>query len=764
MQNKRGQITIFIILGIIIVFVLAFIFFITRITVERGDVLTRPVVEVVPTELNPVVVYTEDCVRKVGIDGLVLAGQQGGYVYPKEYGQYSAEATDSDGIMFTADTVIPYWLYNKVQNGINAVDLVSLKPPLKRTGGVNSIEKQLDRYMNENLKDCLADYEIFTEQDYEVLERGEVDTTTTIAPGKVTFYAKYPIQISKGDVESKISNFFADILIDLHGMYQIAENITGLEHEYSFIERGTLNWITSFTAIDRDKLPPMTDMDFDFIGDTFWIKRDVEKNLKLMFSTYVPMFRIMPSRNFYRYEYPANIEYADVIQRIYDDTIINVEKPNRFDVRFDYLPLWPIYLYVDESRGLIRPDSMSVSVPMLFMGLQNYRTVYDISYPVMITLSDPDALNQEGYEFIFALEANIRANEPVEDDEILAPPVAFFEESMLCNKNQRNSIDYMITVKDNYDDSPIAEAQVFFGLPGEDCFIGFTDERGILTTKFPIAYGGILKVTKEGYLATGRAFDPKGSADELRAGESTDIGVKLDKFDIVDVSVDKMKVFKVIRSPKEDKVLIPLLKYSPLWATTAGAMGIPLEARENIEWKFNPMPLSLEENEMAVITFTRVSGLDQDFSAAATVTGNMSQEIRLVPGVYDITIQLFLEEEVVIPEEERCFAKPGLLPGGILPKDIGWDDLEQEKCITIDAIEFDEFPNGGADFSTEDTYWQLTGSNFYPSNEIVFYAVSPAITDIPEVSGVRVAEDLEQMGLIGYYSAAYRTALEPSYR
>lgn len=64
MKRKRGQITIFIIIGILVLFAIAFVFFITRTGIEKKEILARPVAESVPTELNPVVVYTEECLRR----------------------------------------------------------------------------------------------------------------------------------------------------------------------------------------------------------------------------------------------------------------------------------------------------------------------------------------------------------------------------------------------------------------------------------------------------------------------------------------------------------------------------------------------------------------------------------------------------------------------------------------------------------------------------------------------------------------------------
>ncbi|MBW2993585.1 hypothetical protein KY317_03360, partial [Candidatus Woesearchaeota archaeon] len=341
--------------------------------------------------------------------------------------------------------------------------------------------------------------------------------------------------------------------------------------------------------------------------------------------------------------------------------------------------------------------------------------------------------------FIFALEANIRNNQPVEYKEVLAEKLAFFDNDMACEVNQRTSAEYTIAVSDAYDSAGIADAQVYFSF-GKDCFIGTTDQYGVLKTRLPVGYGGTLKIAHNDYLTTSILLDPK--IEESNTG----IRIEMNKFEIIKISVDKKKLAKTIQSKKKVK-----------WRTfiTPGIQS-PVEDIKDVTWVLNPKPVSLQDNEAAVVTLTRISDRDQQFSAGATVMGNESQEVRLVPGIYEVDVELILDEDVIIPAEERCYEKPGLVPGK--------GDLGTEDCFTIDALALEQLPNGGAELSNESRYFYLNPNNLYSSNEIVFYAISPAITDIPAVSGIRVAEDLEQVGRTSYYSKLYREYLEPDYK
>ena len=82
---KRGQVTLFIILGVLVLGLVALFFFLRSTVVEERVQEARPVAEDVPTEFNPVKVFTEDCLKLTVEEGMTRLGQQGGYIRPKEW-------------------------------------------------------------------------------------------------------------------------------------------------------------------------------------------------------------------------------------------------------------------------------------------------------------------------------------------------------------------------------------------------------------------------------------------------------------------------------------------------------------------------------------------------------------------------------------------------------------------------------------------------------------------------------------------------------
>src|SRR3989338_3113173 len=81
-MNKRGQVTIFIILGIIILAAVVLVFYLT------GDTLVKQSEGKVNIETKPLKNYVGDCLEKTGNDALTLIGKQGGVINPVNYRLY----------------------------------------------------------------------------------------------------------------------------------------------------------------------------------------------------------------------------------------------------------------------------------------------------------------------------------------------------------------------------------------------------------------------------------------------------------------------------------------------------------------------------------------------------------------------------------------------------------------------------------------------------------------------------------------------------
>ena len=81
---KRGQITIFIVIGLIILLIIGLIIYLSRGQIER-KLAARTSIAKVPQEVQPIYDYAEQCIYDIGKDAIQKLGERGGYITQKFY-------------------------------------------------------------------------------------------------------------------------------------------------------------------------------------------------------------------------------------------------------------------------------------------------------------------------------------------------------------------------------------------------------------------------------------------------------------------------------------------------------------------------------------------------------------------------------------------------------------------------------------------------------------------------------------------------------
>ncbi len=756
--NKQGQVTIFIIIGIVILFAFAGIMYFMQ-TFTKESILTSadPVISDLPQAFQPISSYTEGCIEQIGERGLILLGEQGGYIYPDLMGKYSTDdTTNADGINLEP-LKIPYWHYNINENTENTVTFSSLKPKLYYDEDKEmSIEAQLSRYVEENLEECLIDYSAFIDQGFEVEFLSDVkEVKTTIGDETVNFLLNMPLKLNLDGAEQDVEQFYVKAPIRLKHYYDVASEITNVQSEHRILERQTLNLISTYGAIDVNNLPPMDEVIFDFIPTVYWNEVDVKEKFKGMLVSHVPMLRYLGSENFYRYEYEldptAAVDLAPLYQRSYDNTIIPLESGKQIDVNFDYFG-WEPYFDLNDKGGRIEPSSYGVSYFKLQLNSHHYYSSYDVSYPVMVTITDENALMGEGYKFVFALESNVRNNDVANENEVQPPPIAALQGSMVCDEDKRDTEIIRSIVVDSYTKDPIEAVQVGFSIPEfDDCYLGETNDFGEFAEKYPAVYGGVGSYMKEDYLTNFYPIDTyefqeqSGIIGYAAAGFNENV-VEMNKYKNINITVKKKTLEKCV-----NKNCFSMGLFSDVTEEDIVFSESPKGIDSVHKWIFLDLAKDLEPTETATITLQRISNLNpnvfnDDFSAASSVVGSSSSEIELVPGIYSVNILIIDEEDYVIPKEKRCVGSGAF-----------------EECYDLDMVELDKYLSGNLLWDEEEYYLEITPEQLYSSQEIVFYVPVINFQGIPEKPHIRVVEDLKVMGSLGNYSQLFRTNLEPNY-
>jgi len=714
-NSKKGQITIFIILGLVILFISAFLFIYLR---EVGKPIDQEPEEI-PTEFISIETFVEECLYETSVYGFELLGSNGGYINPQEYFTKGFEPTESEVLEFSpgSNLWLPYWWYFESRNECReGCSFASNRPALYRDEGGVNVEEMIDDYVAEKILVCLNDFNAL-HNEFEIIPKGEVEIKTLIAEQDVIMDMYYPLDVKGGNSEGEISRFRSRLDLNFKEIYDLATDIRDAEAEGNFLDYNTLLLIDGFSTMSSsDKLPPLTGFNFEpGAVPLFWVHSEVKNKMEEMLMSYVPFTKIYDSANYFPVV-PEDIEDERMfaIYNMMTLNIVNRTSPRDLNlgVSFNYLAWWPMYLHITPSKGgMIGPESYLFPSFVGFLnnilGMQRYDFAYDVSYPVIVEIENKEAFLGEGYNFVFALESNLRNNEPINVSEaqfLISSPGRGL--SMACNLNQRNSENITINVVDGATSEPVENAIVYFALGTEECMIGSTDAGGQLVSKFPIGFGA-LKVGKMDYADF---FIP--------------YGVKLETPDEVDLVIEP---YRYINASVIKKTL-----------NKDGKDG---------DWKWEGLTKQVDDNEEVILMLEKIVGeYEQEVTVPLHIVGNGNAELRIIPGEYRISAQVILDENLTIPEDERCEGS--------------WPFRE---CVDIDAVELEQSISGGLELNNEtpEKYWHLTAGNLDNQNEIIFNVLSFSLKDIPLEE--RVIEDLSVIGDVGDFTSNNWYRLEPTY-
>ncbi|MBU1111917.1 MAG: hypothetical protein ABIG93_04225 [archaeon] len=806
-MNSKGQVTVFIIVGIIILLVAAIILYITSITItEEIETEGRQFVETVPQEFVAIQEYTEACLDSVAEQGIIVLGQQGGYLYPSNLGDYSiTNPTDSVGVNLDP-VLVPYWHYNANPNGEPAVAIATLQPALHDEddtlagGSYMSIESQLGRYVEEEIERCLNSYEVFSGQGF-VIEYGEKSVNARVWDGYVDFTLEMPMVASREDASAEMTQFYADLDVDLQNIYDVASEITVTERNQTFLESHLLNVLSVHMGLDQNRFPPVLMVVYDQDNPSMWVTSELKFKLKDLLNSYVPVLRYYGAKNFYRYEYPVS-DLSNLYQQVSDDMILPLESAPEYNIDFNYFS-WEPYLDLNAGQEEVKPSEVYIKSPLdalsYEISFQKYLNTYDISYPVLVTIEDPEAFKGKGYTFNFALESNIINNEPVTTTSVVPGAIILGQDSLLCNQEQKNTEMISALVVDSYTKEPLDMVQFGFSIPDYDrCQMGVTDEGGVLETSYPAAYGGVLDLKANGYLPEYYSLDTylykdtPGFVGWAVAGFDTPV-IELYPVKEVEVSIQKKTVEKCIKTLDamhcvkstsssdgfEECMAEPLnrvcmfnsgnglfLPSTPDFESYANGSSSQWNEYYFVDSAKNLVP----ENEVFFM-LERVSdvggdapGISSDsFTVVLGVSGGETTTAEFVPGVYKVTatnqLHLSSENPYYIPSDERCITS------------------DKDDCFNLTDSTLDDLIGGMMEWNDEDTYLTITAEDLYNSDSVTFYVIEQDFLAVPQTVtsiddngddfevNARLIEDLSALSKVINLSreTKVRNALEPKW-
>jgi hypothetical protein len=201
MQKKRGQLTIFIIIGVIITSLIIGGIYVNSSIKEKAS-RTYFQSEGIKEELNKLNVILEGCLEDLSADSIYLIGNQGGYYTKPEKNPVLGENNqDSYG------EFLPYYYY---RGEYYIPELIN-------------IQNHMSGYIEDNFKSCLRE----NSNDFFKIETNP-KPTVKIQPGIVNFDFSGDITLSseKHSMKIDLEEYKESFQVNLYGIQEVAKYLT----------------------------------------------------------------------------------------------------------------------------------------------------------------------------------------------------------------------------------------------------------------------------------------------------------------------------------------------------------------------------------------------------------------------------------------------------------------------------------------------------------------------------------------------------------
>jgi len=387
-----------------------------------------------------------------------------------------------------------------------------------------------------------------------VLETFDDNSTTIVSINDkdISIEIRYPMRISTADMQigTKLNRFYNVYDIKLKDMVGLGRDILDYENAFYFLENITIGLM----SINDDV--PFTGMLIECGTDTWYID-DIKKEIQLMLLDTFSEIRV-GSTDHFPFEADASIyadyeDYGIAMREAMDEVTLvdNFDEPDdyenalmaamgseglpdaplppdayyyfhyfmdldepadneyqNFSVDFLYFPEFGMDIQAEPSSdGILKSNDIEGFRKYLsFFCINQYHFVYDINYPVIVNMHDPDALKGQGFTFRYAFPVLIRNNEGLRSRQYMdyAKSNSGFDNYCLDDNGRK----VLIRVYDQSCGSgcltPVADVNITMLCANKKCPLGVTDDstgvallRTNLTSSCANPY---LVAEKEGYL------------------------------------------------------------------------------------------------------------------------------------------------------------------------------------------------------------------------------------------------------------------------
>ena len=246
--TKKSQITASIIIGLLLLFTIAFISYLKQIDVPS---IEKEKVYEISTNVEPVRSYVEYCLKEIGKQAVKEVALHGGKINMYEdlnnFNNLNNPNYPSE-VQYLNGTKISYLcLYEQNKGCVNQI--------LFR----EDMEREISEDVKLKLKECI-DLDIFRNQGFIVKEGGidEIKTETKISDNEVSLTLKYPLKLTKEKLVLDINTYGTKINVPLGVLFKTSINI--LNSELQVLNFDSVGFMKEHGNILVEKFKPYPDI------------------------------------------------------------------------------------------------------------------------------------------------------------------------------------------------------------------------------------------------------------------------------------------------------------------------------------------------------------------------------------------------------------------------------------------------------------------------------------------------------------------------
>ena len=214
-MKSKGQVTVFIIIGVILVLLVAlFLMFKPKVT-QVQEVIN------VPLELQPVYSHVDDCLKQNSLLGLQLLGAQG-------------------GVIFVNGSELSTYYGNISYGYYEGKDVLKSIP---------FMENEVSQFLSLALPNCV-DFSLFNNFN---ISTDDISVETNIISNEVIITVEYPIHASTLNYEGNIDRFIYYAPVRLGHIHDVAKNI--VNNTRNDPDNIDLSYLTGFKDVNISFIP-----------------------------------------------------------------------------------------------------------------------------------------------------------------------------------------------------------------------------------------------------------------------------------------------------------------------------------------------------------------------------------------------------------------------------------------------------------------------------------------------------------------------------